>query len=186
VPVSLGGVSVSFDGIPAPLLYVSSTQINVQVRFDVYRSASTVMQVSFNGSPIGSGLFAITQTNPNLFLNSNGDAFALNQDGSVNSSTNPAKDGSDVLLFVNGDNFANGDRTTGLIVGAVLNPLYVPVAAFGRSGRAQHTRSDRSRSDRIDSDSERSGGRAVPEPASRFTVTSGSRPNSPEKGPCRT
>jgi uncharacterized protein (TIGR03437 family) len=131
VPVSLGGVSVTFDGIPAPLLYVSSTQINVQVPFDVYRSASTVMQVSFNGSPIGSGLFAITQTNPNLFLNSDGDAFALNQDGSVNSSTNPAKEGSDVLVFVNGDNFGNGNLTTGLIVGAVVNPLYMPVAAFG-------------------------------------------------------
>jgi uncharacterized protein (TIGR03437 family) len=131
VPVSLGGVSVAFDGIPAPLLYVSSTQINVQVPFEIYRSASTVMQLSFNGSPIGSRLFAVAQTNPSLFLDSSGDAVALNQDGSLNSFTNPAKGGTDVVVFVNGDNFGNGGLTTGLVVGAVPYPLDEPVAAFG-------------------------------------------------------
>jgi uncharacterized protein (TIGR03437 family) len=35
LPKSLGGVQVYFDGIPSPLLYVSPTQVNAQVPFDV-------------------------------------------------------------------------------------------------------------------------------------------------------
>ncbi len=40
LPTTLGGVQVYFDGIRAPLLYVSPKQINAQVPFDVHDSTS--------------------------------------------------------------------------------------------------------------------------------------------------
>ena len=39
LPKQLAGVSVYFDGVPAPLLYVSPTQINAQVPFEVQDSS---------------------------------------------------------------------------------------------------------------------------------------------------
>jgi uncharacterized protein (TIGR03437 family) len=122
VPVSLAGVSITFDGIPAPLLYVSATQINLQVPPALQQhlqslpnsqqSASAVMQVNYNGSTIGTRLFAVTPLNPSLFLTFGAQncgssvvavtAVALNQDGSLNSCANPAKAGSLLTLFVNG------------------------------------------------------------------------------------
>jgi len=42
LPTSLGGVQVSFNGVPAPLLYVSPTQINAQVPFQFEFTSGTV------------------------------------------------------------------------------------------------------------------------------------------------
>lgn len=41
LPKKLGGVQVFFDGLPAPLLYVSPTQINAQLPFEVSDAYST-------------------------------------------------------------------------------------------------------------------------------------------------
>ena len=108
---SLGGVSVSFGSLPAPLLYVSSNQINVAVPLvPPAPSSATTIQLTVNGvsalplqlpvTPANPGLFTIPnsyQTNSQEFV-----ALALNADGSVNSPTNPAQPGSVVSVFVNG------------------------------------------------------------------------------------
>src|SRR5262249_52471731 len=110
VPTAAGGVTVTFDGRPAPILYASSTQINVQAPFEIEQNPYTtaekiVMQVSWNGSVLATQAFAVTPRNPGLFVGSIvaslvcGDtrtanyiviAVALNQDGSVNTCENPA------------------------------------------------------------------------------------------------
>ncbi len=46
---SLGGTQVLFDGFPAPLTYVSATQINVVAPYEIYGRANTQIQVSYNG-----------------------------------------------------------------------------------------------------------------------------------------
>jgi uncharacterized protein (TIGR03437 family) len=89
------------------------------------------MQVmTLNGSVIASRLFSVVPSNPSLFLQSGlttvncglqiGSVFmalALNQDGTVNSCSNPAKAGSELSLFVNGlgvyaDNQVTGSLTS--------------------------------------------------------------------------
>jgi uncharacterized protein (TIGR03437 family) len=130
------GVQVAFDGVAAPLLYVSPGQINVQVPFEVSQEASTVMTVSVPSATGGSAAtasqqFAVTASNPSMFLNSSGfasgtglQAIALNSDGSLNSNANPAKAGSDITVFLNGVNASTGDGlATGAIVGPNTNPL---------------------------------------------------------------
>jgi uncharacterized protein (TIGR03437 family) len=130
-------VTITFDNQPAPLLYVSSTQINVQVPFEIKTRASTVMQLSFNGSVPGTRLFAVAPENPGMFVASKvagftcGDetagpsllAFAINDDGTLNSCANPAKAGSLVSLFVNGIGTSGGNLATGALNG--LDPGFV-------------------------------------------------------------
>jgi len=107
---TLGGVSVTMGSVPAPLLYVSATQLNFAVPQVPLQQSSATLQVTASGAnaperglPLG--------FNPSLFLNlpetfqatvPQPFAFALNADGSVNSSNNPAQPGSAISVFVNG------------------------------------------------------------------------------------
>jgi uncharacterized protein (TIGR03437 family) len=107
----LAGVEVSFGSTPAPLLYVSSTQINFAVPAD---TSADVMdaKVTVNGVSSPARQFALTFDAPSLFPAtpppaSNPSSFplpalALNSDGSVNSSSNPAPLGSVITIFLNG------------------------------------------------------------------------------------
>src|SRR5262249_5339614 len=67
VATSLGNVTVTFDGVLAPLAYVADNQINLSVPFEVAGKTSTLMQVSFNGQPVAARQFAVTASNPTLF-----------------------------------------------------------------------------------------------------------------------
>lgn len=119
---ALGGVSVTFDGAPAQLLYVSASQINVAVPPPPLsspgspRKSATVMQLTYNGSSVQRQL-PFTASNLNLFADLSTDQnpcpnlpstqigfqpLATNADGSTNSCTNPAKAGSTVSLYVHG------------------------------------------------------------------------------------
>jgi uncharacterized protein (TIGR03437 family) len=106
---TLGGVSINFGGLPTPLLYVSSTQSNFAVPLVEFERTS--LQVTVNGLMGPQRQISGTLANPSLFLNTartyqaNSPGFvalALNADGSVNSSANPAQLGSAVSVFVNG------------------------------------------------------------------------------------
>lgn len=92
----LAGVNVNFGLNSAPLLYVSSTQINLAVPLVPYAQSSSPMQVEVNGVLSAPLALPLTYANPSLF------PVVLNADGSLNSSTNPAQPGSAVSVFVNG------------------------------------------------------------------------------------
>jgi uncharacterized protein (TIGR03437 family) len=71
-PSSLGGVQVYFDGIAAPLLYVSPTQINTQIPYEVNGSnglSSFVRTVHNDGSVTATTAIAVpvVPENPGLF-----------------------------------------------------------------------------------------------------------------------
>jgi uncharacterized protein (TIGR03437 family) len=108
---TLAGVSVNLDSLSAPLLYVSSTQINFAVPLVDPSQTFATMQVTVNGASATPRQLPLTLSgNPSLFLNTaqtpvaslGSVALALNADGSLNSSTNPAALGSAVSVFVNG------------------------------------------------------------------------------------
>jgi uncharacterized protein (TIGR03437 family) len=104
VSTSLAGVTVSFDGIPAPLLYVSATQINAVVPYGL-TSASTRMTVSDNGQSYGPLAMPVAAAVPAIFTATqlgHGQATVLNQDGTLNSIANPAARGSVITFFAEG------------------------------------------------------------------------------------
>jgi uncharacterized protein (TIGR03437 family) len=138
---SLAGVRVTFDGEAAQLLYVSSSQINVVVPWDVAAKNFTAIQISVNGVAAPPRALPVTAREPSLFLDlssfgapcktpngftgTNGFAVvAANQDGTLNSCANPAKAGTVVSFFLNGvGGELNGNGAT-----VPLQPSSVPVS----------------------------------------------------------
>ena len=68
LPTTLGGVSVSVAGLPAPVLYVSPNQINALIPFEVAIPQNTVVSLVVT-SPAGSGTYNIrlTRNAPAIF-----------------------------------------------------------------------------------------------------------------------
>jgi uncharacterized protein (TIGR03437 family) len=99
---SLEGYGVLIDGQPAPLLYADSGQMNMVVPRDV-GVASRIQVVTPTGTVDGPVLSVSDSPLPVIFHDSHtGLAAALNQDGSINSPSNPARPGSVVAVFASG------------------------------------------------------------------------------------
>jgi uncharacterized protein (TIGR03437 family) len=95
-PTTLGGVQVTVNGVNIPLLYVSSNQINAVVPMEVSSNASSTFRV-VNGT-------AVSPDYPAWIVASSPEAFTpvINQDGTLNSQSNPAPGGSIVSLYTTG------------------------------------------------------------------------------------
>jgi uncharacterized protein (TIGR03437 family) len=93
---------VTFDGTPAPLLYVQDGQINAIAPWSLAAGETTRICVSFRGANTNCLTRAAAQAAPGIFTTDGSHAAAVNQDGSVNSATNPAKTGSLVSIFATG------------------------------------------------------------------------------------
>jgi len=105
---SLAGTQVLFDGVAAPLLMVSNYQINAVVPSPVRFRAQTAVRVLVNGKMTPPVTLAVVPLTPAIFtLNGRGtgQGAVLNQDGSINSPTNPAARGSIISVFANSAGF---------------------------------------------------------------------------------
>jgi uncharacterized protein (TIGR03437 family) len=109
LPTTLGGVQVTIDGNAAPLLYVSATQIDAVAPLELTAGSTVSMQVTENSTALPDFRAQVDVAAPQVFLNSQGSAAALNQDGSVNSQTNPAQAGSYVSIWATGTGYAPGN-----------------------------------------------------------------------------
>ncbi len=101
----LGGkvVSVTFDGIPAKLLYTSETQINLLVPAELGSRSSAQMVVTVDGISAAAMTVQLAVTAPAVFANG-----VLNQDYSANAPDVPAQVGSIVQIFLTGLNLPQG------------------------------------------------------------------------------
>jgi uncharacterized protein (TIGR03437 family) len=114
VPTTLGGVRVLTNVQPIPLLYVSGTQINAILPFDLALGSRPVIQVDNNGQAGNEFSYGrVDAAAITLFRVASGLAAALNQDGTVNSPTNPAQPGTVVMLFGTGGGVTSPPSTDG-------------------------------------------------------------------------
>jgi uncharacterized protein (TIGR03437 family) len=123
------GTQVFFDGVAAPLLYTSSSQVNAVVPYGVTATATQVT-VQYGGLLSVPALVPVVPATPALFSFSglgSGQALILNQDGSVNSSINPAAAGSVAVLYATGLGQTNPSGQDGVVVSAILP---VPAASI--------------------------------------------------------
>jgi uncharacterized protein (TIGR03437 family) len=122
LPTSLGGVTISVNGIPSPLLYAGGEQINFQAPTTITAGADANIAISLAQSNLSdSRTLPAVATNPAAFLNmdtpsaalancTNRDSasvngslpLTLNSDGAINTCLNRAAAGSTVSLFLNG------------------------------------------------------------------------------------
>jgi uncharacterized protein (TIGR03437 family) len=101
----LAGLEITFDGVAAPLLYVSETQAAAVVPFAVASRQSTVMQAIYNNQTSNSISLRVAAASPGLFTtasNGKGQASILNQDYTLNSAGNRAAPGDIVMLYGTG------------------------------------------------------------------------------------
>jgi uncharacterized protein (TIGR03437 family) len=89
-------VTVTFDGKPARVVFTSSDQINVLVPADLSGNTAQLV-VTVNGVSSAPVSVVVAAANPGIF-----NPGILNQDGSVNSPSNPANTGSFVQIFATG------------------------------------------------------------------------------------
>ena len=82
LPTSLAGVSISFNGLSAPLLYVASGQINAQLPFEVSSNSSVNVVVNNNGVVSTPQTVDVSPYAPGVFT-LGGYAVAIHSDGSL-------------------------------------------------------------------------------------------------------
>jgi uncharacterized protein (TIGR03437 family) len=121
-PVLLGGAEVRFDGIPAPLLYAQASQVNVQVPYTVAGSKSVNVEVRYSGNPAGALTLTVVDAVPALF------PAVANQDGSINSQSQPAARSSLITLYATGSGMTNGANVSGQPAAAPYALPLLPVA----------------------------------------------------------
>jgi uncharacterized protein (TIGR03437 family) len=92
---SIGGVTVTFNGVPAPLLSAQANLIGCIAPFELQSLTSAVVQVEYNGQTSNAYSVGVLNQNPDVLA-------VVNSDWSVNSASNPAKAGSQVVLFLTG------------------------------------------------------------------------------------
>jgi trimeric autotransporter adhesin len=129
VATQLAGTRVLFDGIPSPLLYTGSDQVNAVVPHSVAGRTTTRLQIEYLGLTSNDLSVPVAASSPGIFtLNGSGtgQAAILNQDNSVNSAANPAQPGSILVIYATGAGQMNPAVPDGAI--PVADPLPKPIA----------------------------------------------------------
>jgi uncharacterized protein (TIGR03437 family) len=142
----VAGTTVSFNGTNAPLIYTSSTQVAAIVPYSMPIGSAANVSVVYQGQTFSTNsAIPITGSIPGVFTadaSGKGQAAAVNQDGSINSSTSPAPEGSVVSFYVTGEGQTSPAGVDGkpatapypspvLQVTVTLNGQYVPVQYAG-------------------------------------------------------
>lgn len=71
LPLSMSGVEVLVNGVVAPLYYVSSTQLNIQIPYETPMNSSVVVSVNTNGQ-LTTQSFQVSAVAPGIFTSSSG------------------------------------------------------------------------------------------------------------------
>ena len=131
LPTSLGGVSVTVNGVAAPLFFVSTGQINFQIPWQA-GSATVPVVVTVNGLISNTATLALASAGPGIFtINSSGSGQGAIQ--IANTTTFAAPSGS--IPGVTAQPVARGQYITVYCsgLGAVQNPPVSGAAASGQT-----------------------------------------------------
>jgi len=148
--VSASGVAVTVDGTAAPLIYVSETQINVQVPYEAAIGTKKVVSVTNGANPPVTASVTVAATAPGLFTadgSGSGQLAALNYNATTkaytfNNSTTLAKIGDTVILYLTGEGIYDsapllgGASDTGFVIppGLAVTPQVSPLPTVSIGG----------------------------------------------------
>ena len=123
--MSLAGVSVTFDGIPAPLLSVQAQKVVLIVPFGITDRTQTTIQAATNGAVSNAIRVPVSPTAVELLA-------VLNQDGTPHSSSNPAAPGSVVTVYAAGLGQTNPPGVDGSTngTGTLKTPITVSIQGY--------------------------------------------------------
>ncbi len=131
VSTSLAGTRVLFDGVAAPIIYTQAAQVSVAVPYEVI--GKTQVQVVYQGQGSNLVLIPVAAVMPAIFTagaSGHGQGSILNQDGTVNSASNPAAVGSYVSVYATGEGQTNPAGIDGKPAGSPApRPVAQPITA---------------------------------------------------------
>ncbi len=119
LPLALDFVLVSFDvpstniSVPGRLIYVSPTQVNVQVPWELQGQTSAQVKVTIDFSHGNVVSLPLSDFAPALFEASAGAVAALDAGNKTINASNPARRGQTIELFANGLGPVNNQPATG-------------------------------------------------------------------------
>jgi uncharacterized protein (TIGR03437 family) len=128
-PTQQGGVEVTFDSTPAPLLWVQDGQVNAVVPWGLTPGQNTSVCVSYNGVATNCLTQPVAQTSPGVFTVDGYYASARNQDGTINSAANPVPVNQEITFYATGMGPINPAQGDGSLVGLPLPVNVLPVVA---------------------------------------------------------
>jgi uncharacterized protein (TIGR03437 family) len=131
VTSSIAGVRVLFNGIPAPLVFVSAKQCSAVVPYFGAGAAASNVQVEYQSVRSDPFPFQISATAPGIFTanaSGTGQASVFNQDNTVNSANNPAARGSVVTLWATGEGATDPPGVDGRPAVDVLPKPVAPIS----------------------------------------------------------
>lgn len=108
VTTSVAGVQVTFDGAPAPLLSVSSSEILCVAPFALSGRHSTSVQVQYNGAQSNALLAHVIPAALEVLG-------VFNEDFTPNSASNPAAAGSNMTIYLSGAGNSNPPAQDGQV-----------------------------------------------------------------------
>jgi uncharacterized protein (TIGR03437 family) len=133
VATTLSDTQVMFDNVAAPLIYVSSGQINAIAPYEIAGRATTNLVVNVNGSASPGLPLTVIPVTPAIFTSTQtglGACACLNQDSSVNSASNPAAPGTVVVLYGTGGGVLSPQPATGSVTPSSGTSFPMPVDQF--------------------------------------------------------
>ena len=131
VSTTLAQTRVFFDGVAAPLISASDGQVNASVPYGVAGHSTTDLVVENNGTRSLVSTLSVTASAPALFTadaSGSGPGAILNQDGSLNSASNPAPQGSVVVLYGTGAGQTSPTGVDGLLALDIVPTQALPVS----------------------------------------------------------
>ena len=129
-PTQAGGVTVTFDGKPAPLLWVQDGQINAVVPWSV-AGPTTEICVTYDTVETNCLSSPVVEAAPGVFTTDGTHAVALNQDETLNSAANPAALDSTVTIFATGLGPLNPPLADGALAEPPLPADTLPLQLLG-------------------------------------------------------
>jgi uncharacterized protein (TIGR03437 family) len=131
VSTNIGNTQVFFDSnVAAPLIYVSATQINLIVPYEIAGRFQTSITVVRGGVTSTAIILRVTDTAPGIFTansSGQGQGAILNQDGSFNGPGSGAAKGSVFSIYATGEGQINPPGVTGTVTSSTP-PFPKPVA----------------------------------------------------------
>jgi uncharacterized protein (TIGR03437 family) len=120
--------TVLFNATSAPILSITSTEVLVRVPVTLEGVSTVQITVNSSSAQIAQITASVVDAAPALFANASGQASVINQDGTLNSSTNPAEPGSVIALF------GTGEGVTGLPFSLTIGGYAATILYAGPSG----------------------------------------------------
>jgi uncharacterized protein (TIGR03437 family) len=125
------GARILFDGVAAPLLYVSGSQSAAIVPYSVDGHSQTQITVEYQGTASSPMVVPVTPAAPGIFsadTSGQGQGAILNQDFSYNSNSNSAAAGSIVALYATGEGQTAPGGLDGQMAGLPFPAPRLPVS----------------------------------------------------------